>query len=287
MVKDKISYRFKIKNIDLFNDINIAYSDEGKGLNTIVFIHGLANYSDIWNEQIAALSLANRCIALDLPGCGKSSRGDFPYSMLFYSEVVQKFCEKLELSKVILCGHSMGGHVSIVTALRFPDLVSKLVLIAPSGFERFKPFEIAMLKNTISIGNMFFNDETHLVTLLRQSFYKMPESGSKMISDLVTLLKSENIREWRAMVEKCIIGMLDEQVFDLLKFIHCPVLAIFGQNDTLIPNVFLHQTTTKRIAEIACAEIQNSQLTIMPFTGHAVFMERPTETNQLISNFIE
>jgi pimeloyl-ACP methyl ester carboxylesterase len=180
----------------------------------------------------------------------------------------------------------MGGHVAIVTSLRFPTLVSKLVLIAPSGFEKFNPFEISMLKNTMTIGNMFFNDETHLVTLLKQSFYKMPESGSKMISDLVTLLKGENMRQWRNMVEQCIIGMLNEQVFDLLKFLECPVLAIFGENDTLIPNIYFHPVTTKRIAEIACAEIPNARLSIIPFSGHAVFMEKPEKVNQMIIDFI-
>lgn len=286
MVKDKINYKFKTHHVELFNNINICYSDEGKGNNTIVFIHGLANYSDIWHEQMEVLKENYRCIAIDLPGCGLSSRGDFKFSMLFYSEILQKFLEKLKLTNVILCGHSMGGHVAIVTTLRFPSLISKLILIAPSGFEKFNSFEISMLKNAISISNMFFNDETHLVTLLRQSFYKMPESGSKMISDLVLILKGENTRQWRNMIEQCVLGMLNEQVFDLLKFIECPVLAIFGENDTLIPNIYFHPVTTKSIAEKACLEIPNAQLKVIPFSGHAVFMEKPVEVNRFITNFI-
>ena len=286
MVRDKINYKFKTHRVELFNNINICYTDEGKGDKTIVFIHGLANYSEIWHEQIEELKKKYRCIAVDLPGCGLSSRGDFNFSMLFYSEVIQKFCEKLKLSNVILCGHSMGGHIAIVTTLRFPALAGKLVLIAPSGFEKFNSFEISLLKNSISIGNMFFNDETHLVTLLKQSFYKMSESGSKMISDLVVMLKSENMRQWRNMVEQCVLGMLNEQVFDLLQFIECPVLAVFGENDTLIPNIYFHPVTTKRIAEKACAEIPNAQLIVIPFSGHAVFMEKPKEVNRIIAGFI-
>src|SRR5436190_1892092 len=118
-MKIEMNYHYPVQYVSLFNDIEICYIDEGKGAETLLFIHGMAYYGNVWFLQIEQLKKKYRCIAVDLPGCGLSSRGDYPYSMLFYSEVIAKFCAALQLDNVILCGHSMGGHVGIVTALRY------------------------------------------------------------------------------------------------------------------------------------------------------------------------
>ncbi|MEO8148662.1 MAG: alpha/beta hydrolase [Bacteroidia bacterium] len=283
----KIKYHYPTHSVKLFNNIEICYMDEGKGKQTLLFIHGMAYYGNVWFQQIEELKQHYRCIAIDLPGCGLSSRGDYHYSMLFFSEVIAKFCAKLQLDEIILCGHSMGGHVGIVTALRYPPLVKQLIAIAPSGFEQFAPAEIAIYKGMLSFGNFFISNQMQLTTSLQQSFYKMPASGKKMIDDLVAILNSDDLNHWRNMVDKCIEGMLNEQVFHLLKFIQCPVLAIFGNHDTLIPNVFIHPSSTLQVATMACKEIYNSKLVMIAEAGHAVFMEQPGEVNAEIKKFIE
>lgn len=286
MIMEKIKYRYKTHFVKVLNDIEVCYTDEGNGKDIILFVHGLANYGNVWLQQVEELKKSYRCISIDLPGCGQSSRGNYPYSMLFYSEVVQKFCEAINITNVSLCGHSMGGHISIVTTLRFPTLVKNLILIAPSGFEKFTSIETDIYKNMLKMGNLFFTNESQLVNSLKQSFYKMPESGHKMISELVDILTADDIVHWRQMVDKCISGMLNEQIFDLLKFIQCPVLAIFGEKDALIPNFYFHPTSTKRIGEQACNEIAQSQLVMVPFAGHSVFMENPKMVNGAIENFL-
>lgn len=283
----KIRYHYPSKFISLFNNIELSYIDEGEGKQTILFIHGLANYGNVWHQQIEDLKLQYRCIAIDLPGCGLSSRGDYPYSMLFFSEVIEKFCAALNLQEVILCGHSMGGHVSIITALRYPPLIKDLILIAPSGFELFTPSEISIYKGMLSFGNFFTSNQMQLTGSLQQSFYKITPGGKKMIDDLVDILNADDLNHWRNMVDKCIEGMLNEQVFHLLKFIQCRVLAIFGNYDTLIPNIFIHPGSTLQVATLACKEIHDSKLAMITEAGHAVFMETPDAVNAEIKMFLE
>ncbi len=283
-----VKYHYPVHKLTIYGNIGINYIDEGSSSTTILFVHGLANYGNVWYQQIEFLKQHFRCIAIDLPGCGLSSRGDYPYSMLFFSEVIVKCCEALHLDEIILCGHSMGGHASIIASLRHPPLIRKMILIAPSGFELFTPSEISLFKGMLSFGNMFLSHQLQLMGSLQQSFYKMPPSGKKMIDDLLTILNADDAAQWRKMVDKCINGMLNEQVFHMLKFIQCPVLALFGNHDGLIPNIYMHPvTTTFQVASAACNEIHEAELVMIPESGHALFMERPEQVNAEILKFIE
>ncbi|MHB9143697.1 MAG: alpha/beta fold hydrolase, partial [Paludibacter sp.] len=133
----KYDFEYTITQID--EKISIAYIDEGnkKSENVLLCIHGLSSYIPAWSKLILLLKDQFRCIAIDLPGYGKSSEGVYAGSMSFYSETILKFIQKLKLKNVSLVGHSMGGHISIATALSYPQIVNRLILLAPAGLETF------------------------------------------------------------------------------------------------------------------------------------------------------
>src|SRR5205085_2786592 len=96
-MKTHVRYPFDVKRVKLDRDVEIAYCEEGKGAHTLLFVHGLGNYIPVWENCIRELSNDFRCIAVDLPGNGLSSRGDYPYSMFFYAESIARFCERLSI----------------------------------------------------------------------------------------------------------------------------------------------------------------------------------------------
>ncbi|MDO8897890.1 MAG: alpha/beta fold hydrolase [Bacteroidales bacterium] len=77
---DEIPYPFDVKKVQIDENTEIAYIDEGSGKETIIFIHGLGSYLPAWKKNIEGLSSDFRCIAIDLPGYGKSSK--LPHSGL-------------------------------------------------------------------------------------------------------------------------------------------------------------------------------------------------------------
>lgn len=119
--KAKFAAHMKIpeqKYLRLPNDIEIAYLDQGpKNGEIIIFIHGLANASLVWQWNTLLLSETLRCICIDLPGNGLSSRGDYSYGMTFYRDCVMEFLNALQIKNVTLAGHSMGGQIAIGCAL--------------------------------------------------------------------------------------------------------------------------------------------------------------------------
>lgn len=283
-----IKYPFPHHQCNIHADIHIAYMDEGKGDHTILFLHGLANYAPVWKHQLAELSKTNRCIAIDLPGNGYSSRGDYPYTMFFYAECVVRFIEKMNLQKVVLCGHSMGGQIAIIIALRYPQLLDKLVLIAPAGLEYFAPHEVMLSQSMLSLGNLFYSDEFHLESAIRQSFFNRQNESETIIGELRTLMNAHSLKQWREMSMASIKGMLNEQVQQFLPNISMPTLTIFGTKDALVPNTMVHfGETPERIARKATGMMPNGTFTMLENAGHFVQIEKATEVNVLIEAFVQ
>lgn len=272
---------------EVHEGIEIAYCDEGKGPHTLLFIHGLAGYLPVWKHQMHELKAVARCIAIDLPGNGLSSRGDYPFTMFFYAECVARFIEKMGLRNVVLCGHSMGGQVAIILALRYPQLLDKLVLVAPAGIEHFLPHEVMMMQQAMQIGDIFQQHEAHIETVVRQSFSRQQEETRSIISDIKHIMQAQPLRQWRHMSNASVMGMLNEQVNVFLPNITCKTLIIFGEQDHMIPNKLMHPgETTASVAKHGAAMIEHSELHLLPKAGHFVQIEQHAAVSRLIRDFI-
>ena len=119
---NEIDYTFDVK-FQKVRNINVAYIDEGKSEKVILLIHGLGTSAKSWIKNIPALSDEFRVIAIDLPGYGKSDKGYYQYSMSWYAQVLIEFLSELKIEKATFAGHSMGGQISLITALNYPDRV--------------------------------------------------------------------------------------------------------------------------------------------------------------------
>lgn len=284
----QIKYPYTVNFCDIGNNIKIAYGDEGNGKDVLLFVHGLANYGPVWYNNITELKNNFRCIVVDLPGNGLSSRGDYPHTMFFYAECLAKFIEKLKLTEVNIVGHSMGGHVSIVLALRYPHLINKLILVAPSGFEHFTPNERLMLKGFLNIGNYLVSDKISLKTAIENSFFNLnKEWVQNVLGDLNGLIDAFGSTQWQKMVFANINAMLDEQVSMFLEHISQPTLVVFGNNDLLIPNKLIHfSLTSKSLAEHASSLIKNCELKLFEDCGHLVQIEKLNLFNAALRDFV-
>ncbi len=286
-MKAGINYPFHTSKIRLKDAGEVNYIDEGAGPETILFIHGLANYALGWMKNIEYLRQRYRCVAIDLPGNGLSERGDYPFSINYFTDVVIELIEKLGLKNLSLAGHSMGGQIAITAMLREPAIADRLILCAPAGFEVFTPFEMSIYQGGLHFADFFTSEEQSLTKLLRTSFYHNTQQADTMIMDLVELLRGQPLKQYRKMVDACIHGMLHEPVYNSLHLLTCPTLVIFGERDALIPNRLIHPRTTRSIAEEGAGRIPGAELHILQQAGHFVQWEKAERVNQLIDSFLQ
>lgn len=102
--------------------------DVGSGDNALVFVHGFSCNADDWIPQLDALADRYRCVAVDLPGHGRSSKNARPTVESIAACVIREI-ERLDLGTVVLFGHSFGSRAIGEIYRQAPHLVRALVYV--------------------------------------------------------------------------------------------------------------------------------------------------------------
>lgn len=109
--------------------VPIHFTARGNGDTALVFVHCWSCDSSYWQAQMNDFAADYRVVAIDLAGHGQSGTGRKNYTISSFADDVGRVVDSLDLKKVILVGHSMGGSVIIETALRMPERAIKLVAV--------------------------------------------------------------------------------------------------------------------------------------------------------------
>ncbi|MGB9828423.1 MAG: alpha/beta fold hydrolase, partial [Thermosphaera sp.] len=116
----------------------IHYLDEGSGDRVFILLHGFGASVFSWRCIISNLSSIGRVIAFDRPGFGLTERvepGRTPYNPYTSEGVVEltyRLLSRLNVSRAVFIGHSAGGGLALLFALKHPEMVESIVLIAPA-----------------------------------------------------------------------------------------------------------------------------------------------------------
>jgi len=282
---DEIDYGFEVNSIQVRN-IKVAFIDEGKSDQVILLIHGLGSNAKGWIKNIPAIAKDYRVIAVDLPGYGKSDKGYYDYSMDFNALVLKELLTKLDIPSAVFVGHSMGGQIAMHSALQYPGLVEKLVLISPAGFERFTEGEGDWLIGAVTEEFVHDTPIRNIDMNLRSNFYEMPADAEFMITERIAVRGADDFSDYCYAVTRNVAAMINGPVWDKLDKINQPTLILFAENDALIPNPYLHGGFTGDVAKIGQELIPNNRLIMIPKCGHFVQFEKPELANKSILEFI-
>jgi len=281
-----LDYGMPVQKEILSNNIEIAYVEEGDKGEYILFVHGLASYIPAWKKNIEKLKSNFRCIAIDLPGYGKSSKGNYEVSMDFFADVIADFCRKKNINKVILAGHSMGGQIAITAALKHQDLVSNLILIAPAGFETFNKGEKQWFRDVMTVDGVRLTTIEQIRVNYAYNFYNMPKDAEFMITDRINIRATKDFNDYCYHITQGVNAMVDQPVFEFLTKIKQPTLCMFGSLDNLIPNRYLHGGPTEKVAKAGVEKIPDCKLEMIEGAGHFVMFEKANIVNEKISQFL-
>lgn len=109
------------------DQVPIDYELKGSGEIALVFVHGWSCDRSYWDQQVSHLSEQYKVVAIDLGGHGNSGLNRENWTMDAFGEDVVAVIKHLDLDKVILIGHSMGGRVIVEAAQRLPEKVLGLI----------------------------------------------------------------------------------------------------------------------------------------------------------------
>lgn len=107
--------------------IQLYYVEKGAG-EPLILLHGNGEDHTYFVHQIEYFAKSFRVIAVDTRGHGQSPRGDAPFTIRQFAEDLREFMEAHQIEKANILGFSDGGNIALVFALKYPQLVKKLIL---------------------------------------------------------------------------------------------------------------------------------------------------------------
>ena len=241
----------------------LNYKQFGKEYKTLVILHGLMGSLDNWQTLAKRWSEHFPVFIVDLRNHGKSFHSD-DFSLELMVEDVREFCEEQELDEINLLGHSMGGKVAMLFALKYPDLVDKLIVadIAPKSYHGHHDmiFE-AMQTLPIEKINSRSEADEHL-----SEFIPQPSLRGFILKNL-TRDKDSSSYKWKLNLESIIANYDNILTFeDHGRQFDKPVLFLKGERSDYIQNDELEDY--KRIFPLAA-------LKTVEDSGHWLHAENP------------
>jgi pimeloyl-ACP methyl ester carboxylesterase len=269
----------------------IAYVElNPEGSRTLLFIHGLGSYLKFWRYQLDAFAAQGyRVVALDLPGYGKSEKpATFPYTMEAMADAVHELAESLGVQRPVLVGHSMGGQTALSYAIRYPEALGALVLTSPAGFEKFTPREKAWFLRVFSTTLVKSAPEAAIWGSVRQNnFENWRDELEWLIEERVRLTRTPAFDSYAYAQVRSVDGLVhDDFVRDSLSRITVPTAILFGGDDRLIPNPFLHGGKARDVMAYGHANIKGSTLVELEGCGHSVQLDCPEAYNAALQRFL-
>lgn len=261
-----------IRNVTLKNGISIEYSDHGEG-ETILLLHGLGSTKADWNDQIAALAEKHRVIAPDFRGHGNSTKpkSKKKYGVGLCAEDMKLLLQELKITHCMIIGFSMGGAVAFEMAVKFPSLLSKMVIVnsAPDFNKLGWLGKKMILERSFSL-----------------TFSGMEPLARKVASGM---FPEENQKELRAAFYKRAVAndvkayyysfrtLMRWGIGDKIRNIKIPTLVIASEMDY----------TPVSLKESYAKKIQNAKMVVIKNSRHGVTMDQPEAFNQTVLKFLD
>ncbi len=176
----------------------LAYTKTGQGQGqAIVFIHGLGLQKEIWNTVIATLKENFCCIAIDLPGSGRSSYVP-DFELDDYAKQIHHILQHEKINQASVIGHSLGGYVALAFARLFPHQLLSLGLFHSTVFVDNEE-KINNRKQIIRVAQEKKDALFFFSTLIQNQFSKQHQT--QMQTSIEQLTEASKCILWQALVQ--------------------------------------------------------------------------------------
>lgn len=263
--------------------LTLHFVREGSGA-PVLLLHGLGGFGAVWRHNVPVLGRHAMAIALDLPGCGLSSKPPGPYPLDFFARAIEAFRRALGLDRLTLVGHSMGGAVAAAYALAYPPRVERLALVGAVvpgfGYRISWVYQLLAARGLgeiagalmwpgllrFALARCFARPEPDEMDFLVRAGYPVRASPEGRAAFLSTL---RSVRaDFAAAAERYLRG---------LGSLALPVLLIHGRQDRVVPPAH---------PKMVAAHLRNATVRWLEGCGHFPQIEHRETVNGWLAEFL-
>ena len=249
--------------------LHVEVSGSGSDL---VLLHGWGMNAAVWDEMAAGLAKHFRLHCVDLPGHG-ASPACVPYTL---DSVADALAGALP-QRVTVCGWSLGGQLALNWALRKPDQVGRLVLIAATPrFVRGTDWECGI---DAAVLDGFAHGLAHDCGATLQRFLALQAQGDADARGVLRRLRGHSLVRGEpdvAALGAALRLLKETDLRDRLEHITQPALILHGERDTIVPAA---------AGEYLRRTLPHAALEVFAGAAHAPFVAQPRRASHRIAEF--
>ena len=251
--------------------VELHVEEQGAGA-PVVMVQGLGYAAWAWRQQSAAAARFARAIVMDNRGTGESDKPPAPYSIEQMADDVGAVIEDASAGPATVVGASMGGYIAMTLALRRPELVRALVLVATTVGG---PDAVGVPDETLSA----WRQNAHLppsefarVSMPISLSPGWPDENPDRFEELLAarLEHPTPPEAWRAQFDAC------------KRFLSTGL----PDGDITVPTYVMHGTADRVVpyenAAVIKARIPQALVLTVEGCGHVCWLERPHALNRLL-----
>lgn len=258
------------------NDLEIYYEVVGQG-EPLLLIAGLASDSQSWLPIVEELKTKFTLIMPDNRGVGRTTPQNVDISIEKMSNDCMKLIKHLGYSKVNVLGHSMGGLIAQDLAIRYSEMVSKLILIGTSSVNSKR--NNYLLHDLVSLFDKSVENEIWFRNLFYWIFTRQFFENKEMVEMAIEDSINYPYPQSRDALAKQVIAIEKFNCTEKLSSIQSSTLIINGSDDLLFSPVESRQKLQA---------IPNAEFCVIYDAAHSTHVEKPSEfTEKIISFLIE
>ena len=245
---------------------------------TLIFVHGFACALDDWDRQVEALSPRFRCVALDLPGHGRSPRPEMA-SIALMGGAVNSVRERIGARRAILVGHSMGCRVIIEAFQQSRAKLAGLVFVEGSILGSDPETGIKRSKNAIDREGM----DAFTQRILSDMF--LHGSDAKLRERVITRGQGVDAKSLEALLLDT-IRWDQTKALDALRQITVPALVLQSTYiNSELKRIPMQPGMTTPWMDAVASSVPTSEAKIIYGVGHFAMIEGAQAVNDAIEKF--
>jgi pimeloyl-ACP methyl ester carboxylesterase len=252
------------------NGTRLFYDVKGRG-EPLVLISGASLDMRLWDDQFEVFAKNRQVIRYDPRGIGWSDVPEGPFS---HYQDLYALLQFLGIQETDVLGFSFGGGVAIDFALTYPEVVGKLILIAP-GLSSWKD-EIAPTLNELS--KVAEGEGTAKAIELILADPSMPTEGQEEARQKMSQMLSENVQLFDSnFAYVTLMEPGDPPANERLEEIGAPTLLVVGERD----HAAIHENI-----DMLQQGIRGAKKVLIMGVGHMINLEKPNELNRVVLDFL-